>query len=898
MRTLACIALAWSSLVCSARAQAPEIVEFSCSFDAPDRVWIGPGFWANRLQDWRLEDGRAVCVRGEANLPVRTLHVLTHEVAPGDGVVSASVQLGRAEHDKPASADAWAGFLIGAGGEHVDPRLTAFVHHSPAPDGGMLGVVDGTGRVAFRDFSAGTTGGNQWAVSGPLAEGAAGVIAQGDVPQGGAEAIELTLAIEVRDGRARCVLASFEAGTRRALSQVFVDDVDAAMVDGGIALVSHRGAEDGQRGHWFDDFGVLGSLVRERPDAAFGPVLFAQYTLSGGVLKLTAQLAPVGIAETPAAALELRQGDGSWVEAARAPIDPDARTATFRVDGYEAGDDAAYRVGVVLDDVAGKRRTHFYKGTIRREPVDGREFVIASLNCQKTFTGSLQWNSNSVWFPHRAIVDGVEAQDPDLLFFAGDQIYESDLTPAVRQPQDDAILDYLYKYYRWGWAFGELTRNRPTVTIPDDHDVYHGNIWGAGGKRAARVGGLTAQDSGGYVMPARFVNMVHRTQTSHLPDPADPAPIGQGINPYHTTMLYGGVSFAVLADRMYKSSPALAAPEAEFRNGWPQNPGFTPEMADVDATLLGDDQLRMLHAWATDWTGGAWYKVCLSQTPFTNVATIPRDAMSGSVLPSLGFPEPGEYPMDEKLAADADSNAWPKQGRDRAVRELRRGFAIHLAGDQHLSSLVQYGVDEFRDGSIAFCSPAIANTWPRRFFPPEPGAGIEAGEPVYTGDFFDGFGNRMTVYAVGNPRRSHVEPTALHDRMPGFGIVRLNRETREATFECWPRMAPPGAPDLMQYEGWPHTFMQTENGRGELRYFLPSLQLSRPGMIVQVIDPSGEVEYAVRLPGAVFHPWTRAAGEYTVRVGDPGVAAWREFKLESREGADERLLTVLLRPDR
>ena len=70
----------------------------------------------------------------------------------------------------------------------------------------------------------------------------------------------------------------------------------------------------------------------------------------------------------------------------------------------------------------------------------------------------------------------------------------------------------------------DLARDVPTVCIPDDHDVYHGNLWGAGGRKAEKRDGMTAQDSGGYKMPPRFVNAVHRTQTAHLPDPVDPAP--------------------------------------------------------------------------------------------------------------------------------------------------------------------------------------------------------------------------------------------------------------------------------------------------------------------------------------------------------------------------------------
>jgi len=64
--------------------------------------------------------------------------------------------------------------------------------------------------------------------------------------------------------------------------------------------------------------------------------------------------------------------------------------------------------------------------------------------------------------------------------------------------------------------------------LPDDHDVYHGNVWGAGGRHAEGVG-YAGQDSGGYIEPAAWVNMVQRTQTSHLPDPFNPRPSSRAL---------------------------------------------------------------------------------------------------------------------------------------------------------------------------------------------------------------------------------------------------------------------------------------------------------------------------------------------------------------------------------
>ena len=110
--------------------------------------------------------------------------------------------------------------------------------------------------------------------------------------------------------------------------------------------------------------------------------------------------------------------------------------------------------------------------------------------------------------------------DPDLLAFVGDQFYESTGGyGAQRAPLDAAILDYLRKWFFHGWTWRELMRDRPSISLPDDHDVYQGNLWGEGGE-----GQKTTQEAGGYELPAAWVNVVHRTQTAHHPDAYDPKP--------------------------------------------------------------------------------------------------------------------------------------------------------------------------------------------------------------------------------------------------------------------------------------------------------------------------------------------------------------------------------------
>ena len=95
-----------------------------------------------------------------------------------------------------------------------------------------------------------------------------------------------------------------------------------------------------------------------------------------------------------------------------------------------------------------------------------------------------------------------------------------------------------------------------------------------------------------------------------------------------------------------------------------------------------------------------------------------------------------------------------------------------------------------------------------------------------------GLGNHVTVYAATNPTPQGREPAALHDSMPGYGIVRFAKETGEITMECWPRYANPetDAP----YPGWPRTIHWLDNDGREPAAFLPTLRLGeRADVVVQ-----------------------------------------------------------------
>jgi hypothetical protein len=747
-----------SASAAAGQRQAPLArTSFASAFDStPDRPWPGPDYWTNPLQDWRVQGGRLECINDGPN---RSAHLLTFDLGARPGVARLEVKIAAFRPGSGDGGDAWTGFRVAARGRFDDYRDSAV--YGRGIDAGLRG--DG------RLFVADTT-------------------AAGAVPRDRVNALRAVL--DRSTGAYRLTLSAIDEA-QREIGRVVSQPLDDAGLHGNLALVCHQATCA------FSAWHASGAKIDAHPERAFGPILFAEYTLSGRVLKLTAQMAPVGTSEPQDVRLSAAGRDVS------ARIDPLARTATFRIADWNDTRDEPYRIVYRANGATGRPNTWSFDGVIRRDPRDKPAIVVAA------FTGN-----NDLGFPHADVVGHVSTFEPDLLAFTGDQIYESVGGFRIqREPLEAATLDYLRKWFMFGWEYRDLLRRIPSVMLPDDHDVYQGNLWGAGGRDANDGPQDLKIDNGGYVMPAAWVNAVQRTQTSHLPDPVDPAPVERGIGVYFTEFVWGGVSFAILEDRKWKSAPAIVLPAAKIVNGWAQNPDFdSAKSGDVaGAELLGPRQMRFLERWADDWPAGTWMKAVISQTLFADVATLPAGSHSDDVTTKLPILPPGDYARGEAIVQDHDSDGWPQTPRNAALRVMRRAKALHIAGDQHLGSTIQYGIDEFRDGPYAICVPSVSNYFPRRWFPPNAGGNPQPGLPRNTGDYLDGFGNRMTVLAVSNPHTSNIEPRDINSRAPGYGIITFDRRSLQITLANWPRSVDPSAPGAKPYPGWPITIHRDDN---------------------------------------------------------------------------------------
>jgi hypothetical protein len=557
-------------------------------------------------------------------------------------------------------------------------------------------------------------------------------------------------------------------------------------------------------------------------------ICFALYTVHNNIMKMTAQLYPLSEGEDRTVRLETKQS-GSWKQIAGTQVVERGWTAVFRVENWNTKKDVEYRV------VHGKNA--YYTGIIRKDPVNKNTIVVAA------FTGNSINPAHGGDIPKSDIVENLKKIKPDLLFFSGDQVYDHNRHYAA--------------WLKFGRDFGDIIRITPTVTIPDDHDVGQANLWGHGG----RLSHTRAGHDGGYAAPVEYVKEVERAQTSHLPDPYDRTPIERGIGIYYTSMTVGGVNFAIIEDRKFKSGPDGLVPKRGPRPDHILDPTYDPKSVDVPgAILLGERQLKFLRAWGTDWRG-ADMKAVLSQTIFCGGAHI--HGKTGN-----------------RLHADMDSNGWPQTGRNKAIAEIRRAFAIHIAGDQHLATIFHHGIDDWNDSCYSFCVPSIANLYLRWWRPLEAGKNREPGAPEYTGEFLDGFGNKVTCFAVANPSPERNGGKKLTTRAAGFGIVKFNKKKREITIECWPRNVDITNPNTKQYSGWPKTIKQEDNYGRKAVAFLPTIQVrGMKNPIVQVIDESNdEIIYTLRINGTSFRPKVFKKGKYSVKIGELGTDKMKILK--------------------
>ena len=486
-------------------------------------------------------------------------------------------------------------------------------------------------------------------------------------------------------------------------------------------------------------------------------LLWAQYGIADGTLKLAAHTDADPTRQADSTVTLFFKSEGEWHQAAEASVTPLTAMAEFRIGDWNAARARDYRI------VCGGSEL---RGTIRAEPSGSGTLKLMAVACV-----------NDKWFPYTEAVTQMVRQNPDLIFFAGDQIYESNAGGGIIEANSEgdvpaAMANYLAKWRKFGLTFRALLKDRPSVMITDDHDIYANDLWGDGGRRM--TGDRT---TGGYPMHPLWVNAAERTQTWHLPDPANPGPWGDGINAYFTSFDYGGVSFAILEDRKFKSPPSEVLSEAipDPRSHKPNrtlevimDPAFDVRKLDRDdLQLLGTAQEQFVARWAKRVAAKEQLSAVLSQSPLVNI---------------------GNYDV---TYGDMDANGWPQSARNRALRAIAPSQAVMISGDIHFGTLHQHGIDDWGDGPWAFSLPAFSSKQNRSWRPSVPAQGREIPGVVGSGNHHDRFGNKLSVAGT-----AHGEN--------GYGILLFDKDNQQITMELH-TMDQDRRPSRQAVPGWPLT---------------------------------------------------------------------------------------------
>ena len=779
----------------------------SYSFDEiGDRIWIGEDFWGVPLEDWKLMNGRIEC---SSQLQNATVSLLPYVLDEKKEDFTFSVDMG----------------LIEKGANN-----------------GSSGIIMGVEALEEKDIRSAIYFGSGIEMGVNLA----GFAFLGQVIQQLPENFDFS-------GFNLKVKGTYKGGSL-ILDMIISDKLGGKVVElsitpetsltGIVQLANNMTSSDSKNNgpkFWFDNITLEGAKFVKNQGNRFGPVFWSMYTVNKNVLKLTSQMPPLGENDNKHVELQIKKDD-KWTVVSTADISKEARIANFKVENWDMNQEFEYRVSFEYINSMGKKDIAQYDGIIQKEPV-GRPLRMGALTCQ--FHSA---------FPYSPLTKNLGLSKPDILYFSGDQIYEANGGyPIKRNPEDVAVLNYLGKWYMFGWAFGDLMRNVPTICTPDDHDVFQGNIWGEGGKSFEQTTG--------------FVNVVNATQCAHLPEPINPTPIADGMSVWYTSMNYDRVSFAIISDRVFKSHPKRVS----FWKGREDHiaaPLKDPSVIEKpDLEFLGKDQTDFLKEWIRDWKG-ADMKVLLSQTVFANIAT-----------------HHGTY--DGYLYGDMDSGGWPKKERDSAIDILRKGYVFQVAGDQHLPSLTQYGIENYRDAGWCFVTPAISVGYSRWFRPDDVNLPVR-NRPAHglpnTGDFKDAFGNLNYVYAIGNP----INFSKLSNRFEmaqvkssGYAMAIFDPVTRNITMESWRFFADvlnPKPDD--QHPGWPITISQFDNYGRETKAWLPKVKINgESNPVLEVIkEKTNETEYILRILGNEFSPKVFSHDVFTIRIGYPETGIWKTFE--------------------
>tara|TARA_B100000674_G_scaffold107486_1_gene78969 strand:- start:5257 stop:7635 length:2379 start_codon:yes stop_codon:yes gene_type:complete len=740
-----------------------------------NQPWLGYNFWCNSFLDWKVENNKAKAFPFFSKR--RTAHITSHSIINSKGKLSLSSKIKLYDKVRNDSIAIY-GFLIGAGDTSLTSKTNNFIFNTLSPGKCHLFGIKADGKLQLINYQ----------IDSVLFEVKINETLKKELFTEG-------IIIEIEYNTNSATTLKIYGSENQEIKLPINYDIPI----GNIALF-YNSKTPYTTNASFDDIhieGIKQSFINNET-SRIGPILSTFYTNTRDSLFFTAQLMPF----VPKRKDEITFGfiEGSDEIKYVGQFDSSCYQLRFRIPLPKNFKSKKYVVRSSVPLSENPHRKVFW-GTVHSKPQNKRPKLMA-LNCNGfTFFHSGGIEYKNVFYPYRKIKEGYEIQKPDVVAFLGDQIYESRPEMAIYK-EPFCRLDYLYKWSIWCYAFRDLTQDQPTIIMTDDHDVFQGNIWGNSGAPAKTSSiekipsyygkknyDTWQQDNGGYFMGKDFVNMVTRCQTSHLPYPKQKK-LDNGIINYYTDYKYGNLNFAILEDKKFKSPPS----QNKFKvyNGFAIEKNITAEDYHNDEfTLLGKKQLNFLKTWSGQLKKKKEFRIILTQSAYASLTTVQIDYTPLKDRPATKDSGP------QKVSPDMDTNGWPKTGRDKALEALQDSSILFISGDQHMGAVIDV-FDSSNTNYTFYSVPAIANTWPRMWWPDDDGSNNNYPLGKYT----DAFGNKINVRAVANPNPNAPNPNSINRKSPGFGIVEFKKKGHKAFIHAYPLHFNTSS-TFQEFKGWP-----------------------------------------------------------------------------------------------
>ncbi len=800
--------------------------------EAPQRVWVGADYWANRLQDWRLRKGRLECI--DNSRPLRTVHLLTRTLDKGNRSFTLSAQTGTLS-ESARRTDAWAGFLLGAGDLKDDYRMRSLIHQAHGRNGGLMVGINGKGEIVAIDNA------NQRQHIGLERE--KHFYPEGIPPEG----VELNLLAREVDERYKLTLWAKDVRDGSTIDSAYIKGIFPERMQGNIALAAHISEHSHKKSFWFKNWKMQGGKLSKHDNHRFGPVLGVHYTLHRDTLRLTAQMPPLSRNNLHPLRLEIRKkGSNKWHEAAKTKITTPGWMAKFKVPGWQRDTTWKYRLTYPMKE---NDATHPYNGTIRKEPE--KEVVLSTIDApeviKKTIDSTTDFTNKNLWLPHRLNIRNILGKKPDLLAYTGSRIFRNSPTrfkPDSNGLSDQLYLDYLYKWSLICWLHGPLTRNIPSLVMPETPDS----------------------------LPAHFINMAVKTQTAHMPPSYNPQPDMRGIEPWYTRLVIGGVDLALVEDDLMQPDTLTTG---------------IGQKINSSGIAKRTRQLRFLEEWTNKWHGVDIKAVVTNTSSIQHITQPPAPSgQKEKVSSTAGQGE--EKPQPVLQLNKKASHITSKQVKE-VLSQVRKSHALVIKGGSRMPYLIHHGIDDWEDAGYEFGFPpwsqaappqstemAMQNksitdsvlndslTLPAKFRDPH-------GHPVMLKTLTKGSDRKKT----GGPRqkgfgRENHDTSYLSGMAPGFGIVRFNTRDQEVSLSVWPADVDPQ--NAQPLPGWPVDLSVQENYIDNPHSHLPEIIAkgleAKPVYKLYHYNQPGLI-YARRAKDTVFRPPVFEESIFTLVVGAP-----------------------------